>query len=82
MTIIANPCPESTARPACSGHRADPAQDESRALLALSVLDHRMATRDRYEGPQRDQFIAEAIREARLALDGATIETILESRCA
>lgn len=41
-----------------------------------------MATRDRYEGAERAQFIADAIREARLALDGATIEIILESRCA
>lgn len=80
MPSVANVRPESTLRSTCSGHNPDPAQVESRALLALSVLDHRMATRDRYVGAERDAFIAEAIHEARMALDGMTIETILESR--
>lgn len=55
---------------------------ENRALLALGILDHRMSVRDRYEGAERASFVAEAVREARMALDGASIETILESRCA
>jgi hypothetical protein len=53
---------------------------ESAAMLCLSILDQRMATRDRYEGAERALFIAEAVREARMALDGATIDQILESR--
>lgn len=53
---------------------------ERRMLLALSVLDHRIATRDRHEGPARDAHIAQAFAEARAALDGATIDQILEGR--
>lgn len=49
---------------------------EARALLALGVLDHRMAARDRYEGEARDAFIAQAVHDARAALDGATVGQI------
>lgn len=55
---------------------------ENAAMLCYSILDHRLARRDQYEGVERTAYVAEAIREARLALDGASIETILESRCA
>jgi len=50
--------------------------DERRALLCLSILDHRLAVRDRYTGAARDAFVAEAVAQARAALDGATITEI------
>ena len=53
---------------------------ENAAMLCYSILDHRLSIRDRYDGAERAAFIAEAVREARMALDGASIETILESR--
>jgi hypothetical protein len=83
MTSVATtPCPESTRPPASSGQTPDETQAEQRLLLALSVLDHRAATRRRYEGTERAEFIAGAIQEARMALDGATIEQILVRRAA
>lgn len=56
--------------------------DESAAMLCLSILDQRMATRNRYDGAARAHHVAEAVREARMALDGATIDDILERRSA
>jgi len=53
---------------------------EQRLMLCLSIADHRASIRDRYEGAERAAFVAEAIREARMALDGATIDQILEAR--
>ncbi len=51
---------------------------EGRALLALSVLDHRMATRGRHADPdKRRAYIEQAIRDARAALDGASVGQIL-----
>jgi hypothetical protein len=58
----------------------NPQDVEDRAMLGYSILDHRMAVRDRYEGAQRAAFVVDAIREACMALNGATIETILEAR--
>ena len=53
------------------------AQDvESRGMLALSILDHRMSIRDRYEGAQRVEFIRLAIVEAAMALEGESLEAI------
>jgi len=46
------------------------------------VLDWRAAVRDRYEGAEREAFLEQAITEARMALDGASIDDILESRAA
>lgn len=55
-----------------------PPDVEARALLALGVLDHRLATRDRFADPdKRRAYIAQAIRDARAALDGATVGQIL-----
>lgn len=51
-------------------------------MLCLSIADHHAAIRDRYDGAEKATFLARAVREARMALDGATIETILESRSA
>lgn len=58
---------------------ASPDVGEAGAWLAYSILDHRLATRDRYEGAERAAYIAEAVRQARMALDGFTIDQILES---
>jgi hypothetical protein len=82
VTSIANSRPESTLSPACSGQAPQQPQAESRVLLALSVLDWRAAVRDRYEGAEREAFLEQAITEARMALDGASIDEILESRAA
>ena len=59
-----------------SVERDTASQDERAAMLALSILDHRMAVRDQYVGAERDAFIARAVEDARLALDGASIETL------
>lgn len=48
--------------------------DETRAMLALSVLE-RMSHRDR-PGIDRAAFIALIAEEARMALDGCTLEQI------
>ena len=50
---------------------------EARAMLALSILDHRMACRDRYTGQARIDFVAEAVAQARAALNGATIDELI-----
>jgi hypothetical protein len=55
---------------------------EARLMLCLSVLDHRLAQRDQYEGAARAAYLELAHAEARAALDGKTIEQILESRAA
>lgn len=53
-------------------------------MLALGILDHRMAVRDRYEpgSVERAAFIRLTEHDVRMALSGASIEQILESRAA
>ena len=72
--------PNPVGPPTCSDLDGLTDQDVVRRLvLALSILDHRVNTRDRYHGPARDRFLRDALTQARAALDGATIET-LEAR--
>lgn len=80
MTSVAKGPPESIQPPIFSGQTSQRPQGESRALLALGILDHRMATRDRYEGAERESFIEQAITEASMALNGASIDDILGAR--
>jgi hypothetical protein len=49
-------------------------------MLLYSIADHRLATRDRFNGAARLYYLQQAEQEIRMALDGATIETILENR--
>jgi hypothetical protein len=53
-------------------------------LIALSILDHRLAVRHRYDDdPEaRAAYLELAYAEVRAALDGVSIEQILESRAA
>lgn len=53
---------------------------EPRLLECLAVVEHAVATRDRHTGPARDAHIDQALRDARMALDGATINQIVEAR--
>jgi hypothetical protein len=83
VTSIANVCAESTTQPPCSAaEQAESLHLERKLQLVNSVSDHRMATRDRYSGAERLAYLRLAEQEIRMALDGATIETILESRSA
>jgi hypothetical protein len=79
MTSVTEPRPNATVATLCGSDDLTAAQDvEGRALLALSILDHRMATRDRHADPdKRRAYIIRAIDDARLALDGATVGQIL-----
>lgn len=81
VTTRPNATPPPSEPPTSSGPGTGGTQDlEARLLLCLSIVDHRIATRDRHEGPARDAHIAQAYAEARAALDGATIDQILEAR--
>jgi hypothetical protein len=55
---------------------------ESRLMLALGILDHRMALRDRYQGDALDDYLERVLHDTVMALNGASIEQILESRAA
>jgi hypothetical protein len=49
-------------------------------MLALGILDHRMAVRDRYEGAALDDYLKRTLHDAVMALGGASIEQLLEAR--
>lgn len=82
MTSVAiPPCPESTAALLCSAaEQAEALHLEQKLQLVNSVSDHRMATQHRYSGAERLAYLRLAEREIRMALDGASIDDILEAR--
>lgn len=51
-------------------------------MLALGILDHRMAVRDRYQGDALADYLERVLHDTVMALNGASIEQILESRAA
>jgi hypothetical protein len=53
---------------------------EARLALCLSIVDQRFARRDRLTGEARSRYLHQALAEARAALDGASIDQILEAR--
>jgi hypothetical protein len=80
MTSVTESRPSATATPTFGSDDLTHAPDdvEGRALLALSILDHRLSTRDRHADPdKRRAYITEAIHAARMALDGASVGQIL-----
>lgn len=81
MTSVTTAHPKASPQAIFGAADAPETQDlEQRLLLVLSIVDHRIATRDRYDGPARDAHIEQAYAEARAALDGASIDQILEAR--
>lgn len=83
-SVATNPRLKSTRQPTCSAgeslHSQDTAARLERLTLALAILDHRVATRDRHADPaELSAHLAEAERQARMALDGASIEQIAAS---
>lgn len=84
MTTIAETRPRSSANlegpPTCALPVDVSTQDvERRVALALSILDHGFSTRDR-AGRDLDTWLRRVHAEARAALDGASIEQLLEAR--
>jgi hypothetical protein len=80
MPSVTETRPNATGNPPFGSDDLTVAPDdvEGRALLALSILDHRMATRDRFTDPAaRNAYIQQAIHDARMALDGASVAQIL-----
>lgn len=49
-------------------------------MLVLSLADQRMNTRGRFEGAALLYYLQQAELEIRMALDGASIDDILEAR--
>jgi hypothetical protein len=80
-SVATESCPESTTALLCSVAEQASYQDvERRLMLLYSIADHRLATRDRFDGAARLYYLQQAEQEIRMALDGASIETILEAR--
>ena len=84
MPSVAETRPTSSANlegsPTCSPPEGGSTQDvERRVALALSILDHGFTTRDR-PGRDLDSWLRRVLAEARAALDGASIEQLLEAR--
>lgn len=80
-SVAIPPCPESTTALLCSAaEQAESLHLERKLQLVNSVSDHRMATRDRFSGVERLAYLRLAEQEIRMALDGASIDQIVEAR--